>query len=139
MEIKRNSVFLSLNGGVVDIVDQSGVLAAISIPAGRVPALDYFDLIPDGAWLEVVSGLAVLEPRLGYGVQKYGDGSHDTGANPDFAPTSASRMEMQMRLTLAQMQASTARLEARERALASIERIPTAPPQDPVIEAPLDE
>jgi len=135
MEIKRSSVFLSLKGGVLDIVDQSGVLASINIPAGRVAALDYFDLIPDGAWLKVVSGLAVLEPRLGYGVQKYGEGSHDTGANPDYAPTSASRMENQMRLTLANMQASTARLEARERALASIERIPTAPPQDAVIEA----
>lgn len=138
-EINRASVFLSVNGGQLDIVQDGEILVSVNVPAGRVAALDYFDLLPDGAHLEVAGGLAVLQPRSGYGVMPYGEGSHDTGANPDFVVTSASRMEMQMRLTLAQMQSSTARLEARERALASIERIPTAPPQDPVLEAPLVE
>lgn len=134
-EINRASVFLSVGGGQLDIVQDGEILVSVNVPPGRVAALDYFDLLPDGAHLEVASGLAVLQPRIGYGVQSYGDGSHDTGANPDFAPTSASRMEMQMRLTLSQMQASTARLEARERALASIERNPTAPPQESASEA----
>lgn len=126
-EIRKNSVFLSAKGGVLDIIRDGEVLASIAVPAGRVSAAEYLDLVPLGASLEVAEGLAVLHPREAVGIQPYGQGSHDTGANPDFQPTSASRMEMQMRLTLNQLQASTAALEARQRALESIERVPMAP------------
>ncbi|PKP67655.1 MAG: hypothetical protein CVT83_08045, partial [Alphaproteobacteria bacterium HGW-Alphaproteobacteria-5] len=51
----------------------------------------------------------------------------DTGANPDYRPTSASRLEREMRVTLARLAQMGNRLEARERLLASVERIPTAP------------
>lgn len=127
--MSRNAVFLSTNGGQIDFVQDGEVLASVAIPAGRVPVVDYIDLVPDGAEIEVSHGLAVLEPRakIRSGTQAYGDGSHASGANPDFQPTSASRHEQQMRLQMAQLQADSARLEARFRALASVEMIPKAP------------
>lgn len=130
-ELDRKSLLLSDGGGVLEVVTADGeVLAAVTVPAGRVRAAGYFDLVPPGASLQVASGLAVVQPRCRIGVQRYGDGSHDTGANPDFRPTSSSRMEREMRLTLNRMQAATARVEARERQLAKVERVPRAP--DPV-------
>ena len=132
-EITRKSFLVSVAGGSLDYIDSDGVLAfSVAVPPGRVRAAEYLDLVPDGGFVEVADGLAVVNPRSGYGVQFYGHGSHDTGANPDFAPTNASRLEREMRLTLARLQATDARLLARERALASIERVPVNPaPSDP--------
>ena len=127
-EINARSVFVSAAGGVLDFVSQDGeLLASIAVPAGRVPARDYLDLLPEGASVEVSEGLAVLQPRSFFGVQHYGEGARESGANPDFRPTSASRNELEMRLTLSRMQAATSRLEARAAALDRIERIRLAP------------
>lgn len=139
MEINRNSVLFSAAGGSLDFVSGDGeVLASVPVPAGRTRAAEYLDLVPEGASIEVGAGVTVLQPRLSVGIQPYGGGSHDSGANPDFQPTLASRMEREMRLTMARMQAATARVEARERALAQVERMPKAPVErEPeVIEAP---
>lgn len=127
-EINAKSVFLSASGGVLDFVSQEGeLLASVAVPPGRVSARDYLELLPEGALVEVSEGLAVLHPRSAFGVQHYGEGARDSGANPDFRPTSASRNEREMRLTLARMQSATARLEARAAALDLIEHIPPAP------------
>lgn len=132
-ELDRKSLLVSDGGGVLEVVTADGeVLAALTVPAGRVRAAGYLDLVPEGATLKVASGLAVVQPRSRIGIQKYGEGSHDSGANPDFRPTSASRMEREMRLTLSRMQAATSRVEARERQLAKIEHIPR--PADPVVD-----
>ena len=126
-EMNSRSFIVSAHGGTLDYVAPDGeVLFSVAVPAGRVPAREYLDLLPDGCEVQVAEGLVIVNPRGAYSVQAL-PGSHDTGANPDFRPTSASRMENQMRLTLAQMQAQTARLEARERALSLIERVPQAP------------
>ena len=131
-ELNSKSVIVSAKGGTLDYVSHDGeLLFSIAVPAGKVPAREYLDLVPPGAKVEVADGLAVINPRSWHGVQAYGAGSHDTGANPDFAPTSASRMEKEMRLTLNKMQAATARIEAREKALSLIERMPTAPAPAP--------
>lgn len=138
-EINSRSFLVSAKGGTLDYVAPGGeVLFSVAVPPGRVSAREFLDLVPEGCQIEVADGLAVVNPRSGYGVQSYGPGSHDSGANPDYKPTSASRFEYEMRLTLNKIQAQSARLEARERALASIERMPTAPapaPEpDPVLE-----
>lgn len=131
-EIKRSSFLVSAQYGQIDYVSSDGeLLMSVAVPPGRVSAREYLDLAPPGATLEIADGIAVVNPRGGYGVQSYGAGSHDSGANPDFAPTSASRMEREMRVTLNQMKSATKRLEAREKALAKIERIPTAPSAKP--------
>lgn len=128
MQISAKSVIVSRNGGLIDIVSPDGeVLSSLPVPAGRVRAAEFLDLIPAGAHVQLGEGLELHSPRSGVAVQAYGEGSHDTGANPDFQPTSASRLEREMRLGIARMQQATSRVEARERALARIERIPTAP------------
>jgi len=146
-ELNSKSVLVSASGGTLDYVStvDGELLFSVAVPAGRVSAREYLDLCPTGAAIEVADGLVIINPKSWYGVQAYGRGSHDTGANPDFAPTSASRMEKEMRLTLNKMQAATARIEAREKALSLIERMPTAPapalapvaepePEAPVVE-----
>lgn len=126
-EITSKSIIVSRNGGNLDVISEDGeLLSSIAVPAGRVRVAQYLDLIPEGASLQAGEGLEVHRPRHRIGIQSYGKGSHETGANPDFRPTSASRMEREMRLTLSKMQAATARVQARERALATIERIPQA-------------
>lgn len=130
-DITTKSVLLSDTGGSLDIIRDGEVLASIAVPAGRISASQYLDLVPDGAGLFVGSGLSVLEPRNRIGIQPYGFDSHASGANPDFKPTSASRLELEMRVTMRKMQSATDRIEARERALAQIERVPKAPPVAP--------
>ncbi len=134
-EVNSRSFFVSASGGVIDFVKDGEVLASLAVPAGKVPVMDYLSLVPLGADVEISEGLAVLQPPSSVGVQPYGKGSHETGANPDFQVTSASRFEREMRVTLARLQAKTNRLEARERALQRVERVPDNPLVEPA-EAP---
>lgn len=136
-EFDANSVIVTAAGGEVDVVAADGeVLATIAVPPGRTPISRFLDLLPEGAHFEAGTGVAVLQRRHRVVCQPYGEGSHESGANPDFQPTSASRMELEMRRTLSRMQAATSRVEARERALANIERIPPAPAPAPAADAP---
>lgn len=141
MMISRKAVFVSAAGGVLDVLSADGeVVASVHVPAGRVSVVDYLDLVPVGGTWHLGKGLSVLAPRSAAGIQPYGDGAFESGANPDFQPTSATRLERELRLTLSRMQAATSRVEARERALAGIERVPRAKPKaEPdaeLIEAP---
>lgn len=134
-EIDHKTVLLSGAGGTLEMISEDGeTLAVIDVPPGRVSAAQYLDLVPLGGHLAVAEGLTLLRPRSWAGVQDYGKGSHESAANPDFQPTTATRMEKEMRLTLSKMQAQSRRLEARERAWASVERIPQnpAPAPEPV-------
>lgn len=133
-QIPRSAWFVSVAGGVLDFVRDGEWLLAVPVPPGRHLAADFVDMLPPGAEIEVGKGLAVMLPPSSYHRMSYGAGSHESGANPDFKPTSASRMEQEMRLTLAKMQSATKRLEARERAVASVERIPHKPQDIDVIE-----
>ncbi|EEW26015.1 hypothetical protein [Rhodobacter ferrooxidans] len=123
---------VSAKGGTVRYVSADGEnLFEVAVSKGRERLGPYLEMCPPGATLEPMGDLVIIPPRSGYGVQRYGAGSHDSGANPVFKPTSASRMEKELRLTLNKMQAATNRLEARERALGSIERVPEAPVETP--------
>lgn len=132
--IDRKTLFVSDGGGKLDIVSHDGeLLASMAIPAGRVAAMPYLALVPGGATAEPV-GVAVMRPLHRIGIQKYGDGSHDSGANPDFRPTASSRLEREMRLTLSRIQTSEKRVDAKLKALTKIERVPDAPKEVEVIE-----
>lgn len=134
-QFNRKTRFISDGGGKLDIVSAEGeLLAAVTVPAGIVSALPYAALVPAGGRLEVAEGLAVYEPPHRVGIQRYGEGSHDSGANPDYRPTASSRLEREMRQMLSRVQASEKRQLAREKALARIERVPDAPAE--VIETP---
>lgn len=126
-ELSKSSVFVSAAGGILEAVRDGEVIASIAIPAGRISVWQYLDLFPHDAELRLSEGLTVLNPRSWAGRQAYGAGSHESGANPDFQVTSASRFEREMRVTMAKMQADQRRILARERALAQVERIPQNP------------
>lgn len=135
-EITRRTTLLSENGGKLDMVRDGEVLVTVSIPPGAHSARPYFDLLPEGAELQIAEGLVAMRPAHKVGIQPYGPGFTDSGANPDFRPTSADRLQRELRLQLNRMKAATDRVERRERALASIERVPRAPqpaeePRDP--------
>jgi hypothetical protein len=134
-EVTPNTYLVSATGGQIDYVNMDGeVLMSLPVPPGRVLARPFFDLCPPDAHIQVAGGVVAVPPRSGYGVQPYGAGSHDTGANPDYQPTSAGTMERQLRAQLMRMQAATDRLEKRAKALSKIETIPRAPDPYPVIE-----
>lgn len=135
MSIDRNTLFVSDEGGWLDIVSGDGeLLAAVAVPAGRVSALPYLELVPIGASLQVSEGLALIQRPHRIGIQRYGEGSHDSGANPHYRPTSASRFEREIRVTISRLQAQEKRVDSRLKALAAVERIPKAPAEAEVIE-----
>lgn len=133
-EITQNAFLLSAKGGALRMILDGELLAEIAVPAGRIPARDYLPLLPDGAFFEA-DGLAVLQPRSLIGAQDFGQVALETGANPDFTPTSATRMEVQMRVMMQEMASRDASREARMRHLESIEHIPRNPDPEPVIES----
>lgn len=132
--INQYSVFVSREGGLIDIVSPHGeIVSSIAVPAGRVRASKFLDLVPPGCRLEVAEGLEVFRPmaRLGSrrGALPYGEGAHLTGANPDFTPTSATRLELQTRQELARLNRLGNTLEKRLKSLDAVERIPDAKPK----------
>lgn len=125
--MRAKDYLVSVAGGSVTWLSEDGeVLLAIPVPPGRVPARHYLGFCPDAAQIELSPGLSLVSPASISGRQNYGDARHESGANPDFRPTSSDRMQRELRLTLNRMQAATARAEARERALAKVERMPKA-------------
>lgn len=126
--ILLNSVFLSAAGGTFDVLSPCGeVLATLGVPAGRVAAAQYLDLIPKGGGIDCGDGLALIEPSS-IGSVIYGDGYYESSANPDFVPSTADQMQRQLRVMMGQLQErADENIEARLRALANIERIPKAP------------
>lgn len=117
MEVHLNTVLVSAKGGTIDIVSAEGEwLASVGVPAGRVQARDYFDLLPLGAHFEVSEGLAAIQPRSAAVVTGYGRKAVQTDANPDFQPTQVSELERHMRATLTHMQQVSTRMERREAA-----------------------
>lgn len=136
--ITRKTRLCSAKGGTVEIVTADGeVVGQIAVPAGAVSAAQYLALVPEGCELQASKGLTAITPRHRIGIQPHPK-ARETGANPDFVPTSSSRLEREMRLTLARMQTATKRVEARERALASIQRVPQAPADVAPVEDPAE-
>lgn len=130
-EINENSVFLSAKGGVLRMLRDGELLAEVAIPSGRVSARPYMADLAVGAFYEA-DGLAVVQLRSLIASQDFGDVATHSGANPDFQPTSATRVELEMRQMLAQMAARDESREARIRHLESVERIPVNPDPAPL-------
>lgn len=126
--ILLNSLFVSALGGTFDILsDQGEVLATLGVPAGRIGAAQYLDLIPNGGGIDCGDGLALVEPAS-IGSVIFGNDYYDSGANPDFVPSSADQMQRHLRVMVAHLQQrADETIDARLRALDNIERIPKAP------------
>ena len=126
-QLHPNGKIVSAHGGTLDYVDADGqLLFSVAVPAGVRLAREYLDLAPDGVAVEIAEGdLVAIAPRSWSSIQP-AQTEVESGANPDFQPTSADRLQRQMRHTLAVMQADQKTLNARLERLAAIERIPVA-------------
>lgn len=130
--MRASDVFVSAQGGTIEWLSEDGeVLASVPVPAGFVSARDYLGFAPDADQIQLSPGLSLVSRPRFSGIQKYGVGSHYSGANPDFRPASATRLEREMRLTLSRMQQATSRVEARERQLAKVQR--AVKPAEPAV------
>lgn len=137
-EITSKTLLVSAKGGTLDYVLPDGeVLFSVAVPPGKHPAGEYLDLCPDGAQVQIADGLVAIQPRHRIAMQ-LPDEMTESGANPDYQPTSADRLQRQMRLQLAQMQADQRRLDARLAKLSEIERIPQNPAPAPAAAAQAD-
>lgn len=128
--MNRNSFLLSGNGGVFHAVSPDGeFLFSVAVPPGKVSASEYLDLLPEGCEVKV-EGLTVVSPRVLGGVFAP-EALYESGANPDFQPTSASRLEVEMRQQIQQAQLLNRTLSARMAALSSVEAMPrSVKPED---------
>lgn len=142
-EINASHTFASAKGGVLDVLRDGEIVAQIFVPPGLHRARNFIADIPPGFEVQVGEGLAVFAPKSGFGRQAYGPGSHESAANPDFEPTSASRLQAQLDQGLKRLAAVENRVEAKLKSLKAVEVIPTAPtpapapvpaPDDPVVE-----
>lgn len=139
MEINRQSLLVSATGGVIDYVAPDGeLLLQVAVPAGRVRAADYLDLCPDGAEMQVSSGLYAVQPKSWASIQARDD-QFDSGANPDFQPTDAAMQERRLSMILHKINEQSERVEKRFAALQAIERILPDPAEpDPDVIDPGD-
>lgn len=137
MALTNDALFVSVAGGQFRAVTSDGEeVFSLAVPPGKVPVREFLALVPEGCSPEF-EGVAVVCPRLRVALQPYGEGVMQSGANPDYQPTSASRFEMQMKVQMAALHEQSNRIEARQRALDAVERIPQAPapaPEPPLVE-----
>lgn len=128
--MRASDQICAAKGGEVLFVDPSGeVLAALPVAAGRTPLAEFLRLLPDGCTLQPGKGVHLLPRRCSVNVV-HGEGHLHSGANPDFRPTSASRLEREMRVTLNRVKAQSSKLDAMMSAASLVERIPRAPSPD---------
>lgn len=133
--INAYSVFLSRDGGILDVVSPEGeIVSSVAVPAGRVRASKYLDLVPPGHKLEVAEGLEVFHPAARLGSRRgglpypYKGGVIEVGANPNFVPTNAASLEGRLRLQMRKLAQVGQSIERRFKALEKVERIPSPVP-----------
>lgn len=111
-EVNLSSVLVSSEGGKMDCIgDQGEVLFSVKVPPGIVPAAEFVRLAPQGTFLQPSDGIVVMSPNA-VSLERP-QGVYESGANPDFKVTSASRLETTIRREVAKLQAKTDRLDAR--------------------------
>lgn len=130
-EVKVADTLVSAKGGTLDIVRDGEVVASVAVPPGAHLAREFIAFLPPDCEVQVGEGLAVFAAKTGYHLQRYGKGSHDSGANPDFEPTSASRVQAQLEQGFKRIAAAENRVDAKLKALKAVQVIPTATPEKP--------
>lgn len=127
-EVKPTDTLVSAKGGTLDILRDGVVVAQVPVPAGAHVARDFIAFVPPDFEIQVGNGLSVFAAKCGYHRQAYGDGSHETAANPEFEPTSASRFQAQLDQGLKRLAAFESRIDAKMKARQSVEVIPSPKP-----------
>ncbi len=90
--------FFASKGAKIEYFDANGVMAfETPLPLGRVEAAGY--VVPD--YEGRVSGAVVVGKPSGYGICE-SPVKHDSGANPDWQPTSAEWQERKLQMMIDQ-------------------------------------
>lgn len=139
--IKSGDTISAQANSSIEVVSPDGeVIAQVQADYGLSSANKYLKLFPAGYTLHPLDGVLVIPRPSRVFIQKYGEGSHESGANPDYQPQRATPLELEMRTMMRQMQSKTDRLDARARALEQIERIPrNLPPVEPELVEPVEQ
>lgn len=117
----RNAIVMVAGAATLTCIDPDGEIQwAEGLNVGRYPLSDWLPFMAEGSELEVSGAASILiqTPRV-YRV-RYGEGSHASGANPEFVVTSASRNEREMQRTLRML---TTKSETLDRKLAAMETL----------------
>ena len=126
-----SSIVAPAGGAVLDYVSPDGeVVGHFAVPAGRHSASQWLNLVEPGYSLEVGKDAVCFQRRAGVSLTAHPE-ALASDANPDFRPTSASRLEREMRAEIASMKGLRKKIEARERALASVELVEQIPDARP--------
>jgi hypothetical protein len=115
MQFNGKCFFVSKNGGSIDYLDDDGQTFTLEVPKGRVSAREY---VIEG-FVPNINGLAVIWPPSGVGVVNPNT-LEQTGANPEFSPTSAAWQQKKISIMV-----ESATADAVARAMASM------PPSQP--------
>lgn len=92
--MKNNHTLVTAEGGQLHALSPDGeVLFSVPVGPGRHAASEFLAL-HGGEWQ--AEGVTIVAPRQLGGVTVHPEWT-DTGANPDFVPTSATALELEMR------------------------------------------
>lgn len=99
-QMKFSSLMVS-GLSAINCTDPDGVvLWSEPLHVGRHKLAQWLPFLPEDAICEIEGDVYVVTPQNRLYAVPYGEGSHDTGANPDFVVTSASRYERELKLTM---------------------------------------
>lgn len=121
-ELRNSTICVYETGAIASAIAPDGeVLYSEGLPVGRHKGSKFLADLPRGYTLELdgPAGVRVIGSNR---VRRlaYGEGSHKSGANPDFVTTSASRHERELQR---QMQILTGRSERLERRIAAVDAL----------------
>lgn len=134
----RNSKLASAKGGVLDVVSPQGeVLISVAVPPGLVDAAPYFDMADGVGEVQISAGLVEIAPKGGFTVCEPHPAFGESGANPDFVPSSDQSAALARMVE--QLRVKSDHLERRVRAFGAIERVPQAAASAPAKDEPLVE
>lgn len=128
------TILVGLAGGEISAVTEHGEITwSLGLVGGKYLVSDYLPLLGFGETLNSSGAVTFVTPTSRLQVDNFGALSVETGANPDFVVTSATRMQREMELTLDRLNQTSAKAEraaARYEALAAV--VPVTQAASPV-------
>lgn len=132
-EMTNARFFVGSAGGQITCIDKNGEEVW---RLGFMPGVHYADLfkadLKIGESIEMSGEIALMRRNGRVRSQKYGETAFETGANPDYRPTTASTQELRLRKMMAELDAKQKGLTRRIEGLKKVREI--APEPETVLE-----
>lgn len=112
-EMKNATVIVAKADAMVSCVSPDGeILWTEGLKAGRYAARQWQELMHPTDTLELEGSCTAFIAGVGrVSRQSFGEGSHESGANPDFHVTSATRAQRELERTMSLLTSKTDRLD----------------------------